>query len=301
MRQNKYYRYYRVADGHKGFSAKRRRESECGDRLASLREDYERLCAEERYCECGCGERLKPTVPSFDQFIRQRKRTYQRFLWNHQNRPRHWKLELEPGERSAILGTLLGDASLLYPHGTSEFPRLSFNHSVKQAEWAKHKRDFLHRLVWRENHWHNERGYGGPIVNSVCSCLPAFKPIHDLCYDGSKKRVTREWLDELGAIGLAWWIGDDGSGASGLNLHTEGYSFDDVDLIAEWIGDKYGSCVAKLHKGKYKTIHMRAEAFREVFKLVDPFVPKCMGYKLESCRRSVADGRRPRHVRPDRG
>jgi hypothetical protein len=295
--RNKYRRYYNFLPGHK----RPRTDEQKAAKLVKIRAQYDALCAEERYCECGCGGRLSIVGGTFEAYLRMRKGYYARYLPLHQNRPKNWQLVLTESERSAILGTLIGDGSLVWPHGTSESPRLAFNHSVKQREWVDHKVSVLSRLDFTVREFSNEAGYGGPIIGSASSCLPCLVPLYDMCYRDGKKCVTEQWLDALGPIGMAWWIGDDGSCAvSGMQLHTEGFHPDQVELIAEWIGKKYGSCRVNLAKKKdgrqYRTIYMRAESKRAIYHAVRDFVPKCMEYKLAACVKSIKCGRRP-HLR----
>ncbi len=250
------------------------------------RKEYDELLRNAPLCACGCGTKLRPTSASFDQFCKRRKGYFSKYAKGHCNRSENWGIEFTEVERSAILGTLLGDSSLHYPHDKAITPRLSFNHSIKQAEWSRHKQQVLHRMGWREREYHNNDGYGGPILMATSACMRSLVDIHDMCYVAGRKRVNTRWLDGIGGIGLAWWIGDDGSaGKANLTLHTEGFPRDSVELIADWFGKRYGRC-SIIKSKKYYTVNVLDDARAALWPTIADRVPESMQYKVGACRKS---------------
>lgn len=233
-------------------------------------------------CRCGCGR-----LPTLDADGRPR-----RFVRGHHRRSSAWGLVLASHEREAILGTLLGDSSIAYPNPHSVAPRLYFNHGGPQRGWAAHKASFLRRLLPRTRE-SVCGGYGETTISVATSCLPCLEPIHGLVVRDGRKRISREWLDGLGSVGLAWWIGDDGSASGGnsLILHTEGYPEEDVQIAADWFGERYGPARISRSKGKYFFLYIGTEARRAIYPTVGGHMPDCMGYKMRGCEKSYRSGR----------
>lgn len=200
----------------------------------------------------------------------------------------HWRnnrwrdrLALSRRERQAILGTLLGDTSILVPNKRSKSPRLASNHSTVQYEWALHKARVLRRLRPVVEIVEN-KGYGAELVRFRSSCLPALCGIYDLVGAGHK-RVNPKWLDAIGRIGLAWWYCDDGNfqRKSGIvTFHTEGFSVYENRIMRSWFARRYGDAKIYRHKRGYRVVVLPRVCAERMFRDIAAFVPKCMRYKL---------------------
>ena len=142
---------------------------------------YAELVASALLCQCGCGQQVRLRCgATLEQFIRSKgARTYARYLDQHDKRPANWMLELSDLERQAILGTLLGDSSILLPNRRSKNPRLVANHGLPQRDWVAHKARVLARLNVRVSERPNG-GYGETAVRMHTSCLPCLEPIRRL-------------------------------------------------------------------------------------------------------------------------
>jgi hypothetical protein len=226
-------------------------------------------------CQCGCGEAVA--------IRRHTKRRIQFGFYSHghDRRGPSWHRTLSELQRQAVLGTLLGDCSIGYPHETSRAPRLSTTHSVKQFEWAAHKADFLLEL---SPHIRiiNCGGYGEQSAKLTTACSECLIEINDLVRGDGPKRINRRWLDSIGDIGLAWWFCDDGScsGPASGALHTEGYSLTEVEEIISWLRERFGVGVRlQESKGRY-LVRFRKEPLQHLLRVIAPFVPDCMAYKL---------------------
>ena len=78
----------------------------------------------------------------------------------------------------------------------------------------------------------------GKIYNSLIfqtKMLPCFNYLWDLFYIDKVKTVPLNIGEILTEVGLAFWIMDDGGlGSNGtLNLHTDSYTFTEVNLLIE--------------------------------------------------------------------
>ncbi len=215
---------------------------------------------------------------------------YNQYVDGHLGCTTDQTLELTSLERQAILGTLLGDSSIGYPNPYSKSPRVYSTHGYVQKEWAEHKAAYLHRLNATTRVAKND-GWGDQSICTATACNPALIEIQSLVIKRKKKRVSREWLDGIGDIGLAWWLCDDGSvGNKSMFFHTEGFSKCQNELIAEWFCDNIGRATVCQNKRKRAyLINIASWTQIEIGRRVSPYVPECMRYKLVPC-----DENRPR-------
>ena len=254
---------------------------------SSWKRIYEEFISSLPECACGCGNKVRPRHgDTLGQFIKSRgSLSHYKYLIGHSRRGPGWGSDLSYDQRSAILGTLLGDSSILYPNKSSNAPRLSFNHGQRQEAWARHKAEFLSTLGGRVVVAKND-GYGSIHYRFTSGCSESLAEIHKIVAPDGKKAVTREWLDGVGGIGLAWWICDDGAcSGNGATLHTEGFSDTEQEIISGWFRDNYGKASVVSGGRGHKKISISADAQRCILPIVERHVPECMQYKLDSYRR----------------
>ena len=255
--------------------------------------------SEAPFCKCGCGRKC------FTQFKYRKSKIngikpFYAFLYGHDKRPQGWNLALSKEERQAILGTLLGDCSIGYPNKRSQTPRLATTHGLVQKEWAEHKVSFLARLNMQIETVEN-KGYGKWSVRFHSSCLPCLLEIESIVRCNGIKRVSREWLDQIGDLGLAWWFCDDGSaGKKGgtVSFHTEGYSEEENELIADWFIDKsgYGACPYANGRGHW-FVGLDRDASCWLIRHIRNYVPASMQYKMDAVAKHRAGKYRASHIR----
>jgi hypothetical protein len=236
---------------------------------------------------------------TLEQFVRCRGSSHRhRYILGHAARPAEYAVRLTEYEQQAVLGTLLGDASIGYPNKRSRTPRLATNHGGPQEAWSRYKAETLCRLGVRVDVVANP-GFGEITVRSVSRCLPALVGVFDLVRpDGGDKRITPAWLDQLGGVGLAWWLCDDGSCSrdTGMSLHTEGYDRESVECAAAWLSTKFGRVSINCGRtcGWYLGLNRDCrDAMRE---LVYAHIPACMAYKCRVFDRDSRTTSRRRRV-----
>lgn len=270
--------------GHNGRIKGKRTVDEWAARLAVVN-DHRPMC------ECGCGQLVK-ALPLKRYMATRGGCHFARHVRGHERRA-HTVFALTDNERSAILGTLLGDASIVYPDQGSVSPRVYGNHSIKQAEWVRHKANFLSRLGTKVTFSDNP-GFGSELCSWKTSCQPCLSEIHSSVVINGRKTVTAEWLDLLGQIGLAWWICDDGSACDhGLLLHTEGYSLEENNIVAEWFSDSWHEKASVYRSRKYHLIRLSLPLTRRITSYVWDHVPKQMRYKLDGSNGNLRQWRVP--------
>lgn len=155
-----------------------------------------------------------------------------------------------------VLGALLGDSCISHP----KRPRwgVAFGHSEQQGEYLQFKRGMLATLGVSEvdttpnKGFHRkdgkEKGYARFCLNAN-EAVTAFLLGARVHRDG-KKRVTLDWLDRIGPLGLAVWYADDGTinehtcldgkVTRRITLNTQGFTREEVELIAGWLRWKWG-------------------------------------------------------------
>jgi hypothetical protein len=207
--------------------------------------------------------------------------------------PLGWKEagELVPGEdrvirrdtatseiqRQVLLGTLLGDSCI---SGAT----FSCGHSEKQSEYLELKFKLLESIGLRRDV--RTSGYGSKMLRIYSRRTPLTKGLAALCLspDG-KKRITKEWLQQLTPLSLAFLYMDDGSCAQNetqrgyVMIATNGFPHEDVELLAGWLSECYGlTCSIRDVKGS--TLVLTTESTGRFFSLIFPFIPQSMQYKM---------------------
>lgn len=232
-------------------------------------------------CACGCGSLI---VRSESQL-----RAYNPipvYLPGHNARKGCVRV-IDPVEMSVILGTLMGDMSIVRPHPTTT-PRLEIGHSVRQREYLLHKMEILNRFMWKWEVREN-RGYGEghQVMMARSSCMPAFEEIWGLVRPkGCGKVVTESWLGLMDERSIAYWYMDDGSLVRvkqriyGAKFHTEGFSEKENALLASWLVSKgvEGAVVRK--RGRYFFVKIPKKGVNRLFDMVSPYIHQTMKYKI---------------------
>ena len=234
-------------------------------------------------CGCGCGQRL---VRSLTQLRAQYEDV--KYLAGHNGR-RACVTELSGVEWSVILGSLLGDLSITraYPGST---PRLQFTHGMDQVDYARHKTEVLSRLGWDFVSGVATSGYkkGGLGCRGASSCMPVFESVWELTRGGGSKSLTQGWLDRLDGRSLAYWYMDDGSvswskhsgNLNQISLHTEGFTREENESLATWLGTKGVRGVTVPTTKGYPYLYLPRETAESFLSLVQPYAHASMAYKF---------------------
>lgn len=274
---------YKGSDGGYRAYAKGCKRSTGGRSKEEWAKKFEDLKKNAPLCKCGCGQQVTPICKTLDVYIRNGYNGYPKYIKAHQTRPKEHFNVLDSWEKSIIIGTLLGDSSLLYPHGKAQNPRLVFNHGKPQEEWSKYKASKLKKLSINITERPNP-GYGEIWIRGCSKCLPCLKEIHDLMYIENKKNITREVLDILNPEGIAWWYCDDGHYNKNTRdsfFRTEGFSDSEQEVIKAYFQDKYGKCSIYTNGERgHRYIRLSISATENMQKEISKYIPKSMQYKI---------------------
>jgi uracil-DNA glycosylase family 4 len=182
--------------------------------------------------------------------------------------------------RAALLGTLLGDSSM---RGSKYMAGITGGHAISSG-LTKHKTTVMPFLCAGKPYTpksnfdncddvHPYKSKYSREVAALRACL----------YDKKgNKHLRVSTLDQLGAIGLAWWFMDDGclqkrAPNDRVSLATNCFSFEEVQEAADWITNRFGQAWACRSSN---VLALSATAAAEFCAYIAPHVPHNMRYKF---------------------
>ena len=219
-----------------------------------------------------------------------------------------YRYNLSQDERQILLGTLMGDSWIDKAPRNSmcSSPRFTLRQGEEQLNWLKVKFNALSNLMSHDtgivkdpNEKVYETSYEGSkdTYSATSLSMPCLREISDMFFDYpiKNKRVKRETLNQLGALGLAVWYMDDGSlslskhkRADGsitvspcVSLHTECFTSSDNDIIVDYFIEEWGIQVKKYFYNNYYYLYMGSEDSKKFLSVVAPyFSDGVLEYKL---------------------
>jgi len=228
-------------------------------------------------CKCGCGEKVLLSESAVRNY-----KGIPTFRAGHNGRKVRANINPTKEQEQIILGSILGDGSILYPHPKSKYPRLIINHGLPQKDYALVKAEALKSLGASVSERKN-KGFGDTTVSITTSCLMCLVNVRELMYRGGTKIPNYGILNRLTPLGLAIWWMDDGSykGNSG-SLHTEGFSKEGNYMLSDFMLDKWGvSFVPTLDSARTLWyLRLRKSELDKWIKIIQPFVFNCMKFKV---------------------
>lgn len=114
-------------------------------------------------------------------------------------------LTLTNREKQLVLGTLLGNSSIIKPK-KSKTPHFQLRESIsKEGKWIRCKAYELKRFSRPKSFVEDRDSYRWNSISNSC-----WEEFHNLCYNDGKKFISMEWLDKLQDYGIACWFIDKG-------------------------------------------------------------------------------------------
>ena len=207
--------------------------------------------------------------------------------------------DLSYNAKQLILGSLMGDGSI-HKRGKGSF---SVTHTEPQREYINFKKEILQkddiysssleRVMTRTI---KNREYAINDIRISTKAVYSISNIYSFVVENGKKTISKEWMDLIDPMGLAFWYMDDGTLSKKLdrkNGHVEFATFnmsrDKVEIIQSMLFDKYSisSVIDTINPTEingYKKIHykLRLNNFESVkfWDLIKTYIPTCMDYKL---------------------
>ena len=195
-------------------------------------------------------------------------------------------------KKELLLGMLLGDATLT----TTEYSNtasLSFTHSIDQKDYLFLKCKLLglkfsfQKFAPKVQKIKKYIAHFKESIRATSKSYPFLYDYYLLCYKNHRKTLTKEWLDQLSEISLAYFYLDDGSilkdkgRIHAIELATQGYSKKEQLMLKETLEKKFG-LKANIYKANCGSgWRLRISSVKKFFELIYPWIPpKIMEYKL---------------------
>ena len=199
--------------------------------------------------------------------------------------------------KQILLGILLGDGSLSSKYGKLD-GAVDFSHSEKQKEYLEETIRLLdfNKISVREL----ISGYGSKMIAAHYYSNYELKEfLENFCYDSKthKKRVTKEWANELTPISLAFWYMDDGSISNAdsetnsprISIATNGFDYEECVILTDMLKNRFNIEATIATKESYKGNRLILDTINtEKFgQLIAPYICDTMKYKLPKQLRDI--------------
>lgn len=207
---------------------------------------------------------------------------------------------MELRKKSLLIALALGDGSL-YIQNTKKkgkvysYTTLEVIHGYKQKEYLEYEAELCRKITKRKCNIHEKQIGKRIIVGKEVqpflvyrfSCThPYFKIIRRWMYPEGKLKYSRKFLDFLTPEGIAIWYMDNGS----TYIKDKHYQceistycpLEEAEAVIEFFKDKYNIDFHLHKKGENQyCIRSFGKQSYKFIKMIKPFVPKCMEYKVK--------------------
>ena len=224
------------------------------------------------------GEKLKAGIPLTKG---------EKIAWSNIRRTNS-PVEITPNAEQVIIGSLLGDGSIIRKRTNCLFV---FNHSLLQHDYAFYKVNLLQReginmRFEQMPHNYKQSCIEGRLIKDngyargISETNIAFNRFRDDWYTPTKE--VPDSVFKLGPLGLAIWYMDDGAmhHPTGLYLSTNGFNHESQLKLVAVLKNNF-NITAHIHKNKDKEILFIVQEDRDkFFNIVRPYFCGSMKYKL---------------------
>lgn len=197
-------------------------------------------------------------------------------------------IEITPTAEQIILGSLLGDGSIVRKRTNCLF---TFNHSLLQKEYVLYKISLLKKENIHMKYIELAKSYGVGNIEGreikdngqsrgTSKVNTSFNKYRDEWYVPTKE--VPDSIYKLAPLGLAIWYMDDGAQhyPTGLYLSTNGFSHESQLKLVDMLKKNF-DITARIHKNKNKEILYIVQKDKPKFlDIVKPFICKSMNYKI---------------------
>ncbi len=193
---------------------------------------------------------------------------------------------LSDQQHQLVLGSLMGDGSISpkreNANGAGIKSRFRFGHGVRQNAYARWKASLLEGVPLSIS----PHSKGGLMVETTP--LAELDELRRAVYIGGKKVLSHDYLKALTPFALAVWYMDDGSfqerrldGSAGRSdICIEALEAGTRGRLVQLLTDQFGlSCALRIRGGKHVIVFDR-DGTEALHRLIAPYVPPCMEYKL---------------------
>lgn len=192
--------------------------------------------------------------------------------------------------KSAIIGMLLGDASLSFKVKNSRYignPRMYVGHCLKQEEYLNYCSTAIAPKVATKQIRNKKSGYGSVIKEMVTESTEQLLFARSIFYGingETNKRIHPRIADFLDACSLAFWFMDDGSNGENARFATHGFTVSEVDTLVSALRNKFNLVGAdrKLDNYGRPFIILNSASSKLLYQIIAPYVHQSMSYKTQN-------------------
>jgi len=197
------------------------------------------------------------------------------------------KRVLTPQRQEILVGCILGDVVVTkVKRGIN--PLIKFEQSLVHQKYLEHLYSLFNPYCASgpkiETRGPNK--ITGNVYSSIyfiTRSLPCFRELFELFYPDGQKIVPLNIGALLTALSLAYWISDDGSFDQRdhcVDLHTEGFTLADVNLLIKTLNDKWDLKCTINKSGKGHKIRIPRKSLPILKDLLKDIMPPMMMHKI---------------------
>jgi len=196
---------------------------------------------------------------------------------------KHENLYMSSQQEEAFIGTLLGDATLVFKTKGSRYPSFQFSHTEKQKEYFNYKVNLFKTLMGKpkihllKSKFTSEEGvlvYGIQSYN-----IPSLLKYRKIFYPNNKKIIPIDFIkDKFSELSLALLIYDDGC-KDNLNYKLSTYCFERENVLefSKFLYEKF-NIKSTVHQNS--VLYFSRQATEIITKILQKYPVKNMQYKI---------------------
>lgn len=200
---------------------------------------------------------------------------------------------MELRKKSILIALCIGHISNKIKKGRT-YNYLEISHGQHQGEYIQWKANLCTSVTGRKSKVRRKK-YKAKKINGVPESLgytfvntsPYFRILRKWLYPNNKKKLSKKMISYLDELGLAIWYMDDGCtyvSKTGKTFTAEISTYipeNDAQELIDLFKEKW-NIIFYLHKKSKNQFNIRAYSSNALkfLKLIEPFVPDCMAYKL---------------------
>ena len=200
---------------------------------------------------------------------------------------------MELRKKSILIALCIGDGYITHQKQikkgrTYQYNYLEISHGQHQGEYIQWKADLCTSITGKKSTVRRKKYKAKKILGiTFTNTSPYFRVLRKWLYPNNKKKLSKKMLSYLDEQGLAIWYMDDGSTyvsktdrtfTTEISTHiSKEEALELIDLFKEKWNIQF-----HLHKRKENQYNIRAYSSNALkfIKLIEPFMPDCMAYKL---------------------
>ena len=196
--------------------------------------------------------------------------------------------------KGAVVGMLLGDASIPKARTPGTTHHLQITHCMEQEEYMLQKKKYLEHLTEVRFYTNQANNNDYKCCRLVTRTHPFYNAMRNHMYHEGRKTVDEHIMKVLTPLGLALWYLDDGS----LNLRgnskipvlaTHCFNATEHEMMSRMLQKRFGfqwriNRTTTTYKGVTKNsyiLRLRDKDRENFFGLIKEFVPECLKYKID--------------------